>query len=541
MNKRRPALDGFVPRKPTDQIGQHHSETHGVPSKTSPVRAVHSGDESLSTLSERPTETTLGQMDIRESLRQVDDEPDQKKTRKRLFGRNKKRGIDGHPRKKKRILRWAIVSIVIAILAVVGYVGFKAFMASGRVFSGNILGVVQKQPLQEDENGRSNFLIFGTANDEGHEGADLTDSIMVLSINQTTNDAFMVSLPRDLWVTYEGICSVGYEGKLNAVYYCASNGQDEAAGATALQKKAGEILGLDIHYFAHINWAALVSTVDAVGGIDVTIESSDPRGILDRNFDHACNYQCYYVNYQNGETVHLDGEHALALARARNASGGYGLPGGNFDREKNQQKIIKALREKAVSAGTLTNLGKVTGLIDALGNNLRSNIQTNEIQTLMSLANDIQTENIRSLSLVEEDNMLVTTGQYSGQSIVLPVAGLRNFSGIQVYIASHASSNPIVREAAPIVVLNGTGEVGVAQNEADTLAAQGLTISAVDNAPEGSYAAVEIYQIGTGNTATAAKLQEIYGVSELKTTTPPVAVGTDTAFVVVIGAVRSAQ
>jgi len=52
------------------------------------------------------------------------------------------------------------------------------------------------------------------------------------------------------------------------------------------------------------------------------------------------------VKYAQGETVLLDGERALALSRARNAQGGYGLEGGNFDREKNQQNDIESAPRK---------------------------------------------------------------------------------------------------------------------------------------------------------------------------------------------------
>ena len=84
---------------------------------------------------------------------------------------------------------------------------------------------MQNQPLAKDANGRSNFVIFGTAeDDEGgeHGGANLTDSILVLSVDQAKKDAYMISLPRDLWVTYADTCTVGNQGKLNAAYYCAS-------------------------------------------------------------------------------------------------------------------------------------------------------------------------------------------------------------------------------------------------------------------------------------------------------------------------------
>ena len=436
------------------------------------------------------------------------------------------------------------MTLLVAGLAVGGYLVYKAITATESVFQGSVFDIVKNDPLKTDANGRSNFLVFGTAeDDEGgtHGGANLTDSIMVISVDQEEHNAYMVSLPRDLWVAYQETCTVGNQGKLNAVYFCASDdGADETAGAQALMAKAGEITGLDIQYYVHLNFTAVVDAVNAVGGVDVTINSSDPRGILDRNFDWKCGYTCYYVNYQNGEEVHLDGEHALALARARNAAGGYGLPNGNFDREQNQQMIIKALRDKALSAGTLTNVSAVTGLIDALGNNLRTNIETKEVRTLMDIASNTEDTDIVSLSLVEEGTMLVTTGSYNGQSIVRPVAGLLDYSAIQEFVYINVSADPFVREEPVVSVFNGSGVAGVAQNAAYELEDAGFTVAEVDNAPEGSYQTVEIYQLNSEKTASAEKLEDLYGV-KVKTTVPPVAVVGDTDFVVIIGNAGAVQ
>lgn len=328
---------------------------------------------------------------------------------------------------------------------------------------------------------------------------------------------------------------VGNQGKLNAVYFCASDdGQDEAAGAAALQAKAGEILGLDIQYYVHLNFTAVVEGIDAIGGVEVTIETDNPLGILDRNFDWKCNYTCFYVKYKQGETVLLDGERALALSRARNAQGGYGLEGGNFDREKNQQKILQALREKAVSAGTLTNIGAVTGLIDALGNNLRTNIQTKEIRTIMALGNEIASESIIPLSLVEEGNFLVTTGSFNGQSIVRPLAGLLNYSEIKSYVNKKVNANPVTREAAKVVVLNGGRAAGVAQTEADRLSDLGFEVLLVGNADDAAYNEVEIYQLTDTKPASAASLAQTFGTTVRKTD-PPVSVVGEAEFVIILG------
>lgn len=536
MTKQQHSIDGFVPRRPSSQLGEQRVEKPTAP-LSSPNRfyPTVSSPEELPSSALRRSETGPLRADISDSLKGIDD-IDEKGPKKKKWGR-------GEPNsKRRRIIKWVTISLLVILLAVGAWVAYKALTASNHIFKGNIFDIIQSKPLKEDANGRSNILIFGTSEDDpGHDGAGLTDSIMVISLNQKKKNAYMISIPRDLYVKYGATCPEGYQGKINSLYSCYSEDETkEAEGANALKAKVGEILDLDIQYYAHLNYTAVRQAVDAVGGVDIKIESEDPRGILDRNFDWKCGYRCHYVNYKNGQIAHMDGEHALAFARARNASGGYGLPNGNFDREKNQQKVIKALREKAVSAGTLTNVGKVTGLIDALGNNLRTNFETKEIRTLISLGKDIKSEQLQPVSLVEEGNMLVTTGNIGGASIVKPLAGLYDYGQIQAYVNKKVNANEITQEGANVVVLNASGVGGLAQEEADSLAAKGFTISGVDNAPEGTYGDAEIYQIGDGKPATKAKLESIYKV-KTKTSTPPVPVAEGTHFVVIIGKDRSAN
>lgn len=539
MKQTRSSIDGFIPRRPGAQLGDLHEKEQVTPID----RSLHTGTDSVREIVGIPrTNKEFGRSDIDDSLKDIDDETISGKVGKKESRRQRRRhrrAAAKHPSRAKRIIKWVAILLLVLVLAVGGYVAFRAIVAGGNVFQGNLFDLVQNEPLKEDENGRSNFLVFGTAEDsEGgtHEGGNLTDSIMVISVDQDKKDAYLISIPRDLWVDYNTTdCLVGYRGKINAAYLCASNdGQDERAGAAALQAKAGEILGLDVQYYIHLNFTAVVEAVDAVGGVEVTIETDDPRGILDRNFDWKCNYTCFYVKYEQGEVAQLDGERALALARARNAAGGYGLPGGNFDREQNQQKIIKALREKAVSVGTLTNLGAVTGLIDALGNNLRTNIETKEIRTLMALGTEISSESILSVSLVDEEEPLVTTGNISGQSIVQPIAGLYDYSDIRRYVNRTLNASPIMREDPQVIVLNGGRAAGMAQIESDSLTDQGFTVILVDNAPDGDYQPVEIYQLSETKTASAAKLAEVYGVT-VKTDTPPASVVGEADFLIILG------
>ena len=136
-----------------------------------------------------------------------------------------------------------------------------------------------KARLAEDKNGRTNILIFGTSgysmSENAWDGAMLTDSIMLVSIDQDKNNAYMISLPRDLYVKYKCPALGRTSGKLNEVFYCAyTKNKDEKAGAQALMGKVSEILGLNVHYYMHADWTALVQSVNAVGGVDVKIEST---------------------------------------------------------------------------------------------------------------------------------------------------------------------------------------------------------------------------------------------------------------------------
>ena len=378
---------------------------------------------------------------------------------RRSRNRKEKRIERRHRHPIRRIIKWFFVVIFALLLVLIGWLVFKALMTGGKIFQGSILDIfTSKTRLAEDKNGRTNILIFGTSGysmrEDAWDGALLTDSIMIVSVDQDEHDAYMISLPRDLYVKHTCKKLLGTSaGKLNETYYCAyiDNSRDEEKGATALRKTAGEIVGLDIQYYVHANWSALAQAVDAVGGIDVVVESSDSRGIYD--------YETK-LKLPNG-LVHLDGERALAFARARGSAGGYGLPGGNFDREIHQQKVLAALQQKALSAGTLTNPVTVNSLLDALGDNLRTNFKTSEVQTLMDLAKNIKSNGMISLPLVNRSDggpNLLTTGMLGEISIVRPIKGLYDYSDIINYVTKNINADLMTRESAKIdTKTTGTG------------------------------------------------------------------------------------
>lgn len=548
MRKHPNSVDGFIPRRAASTLGERH-DNKKPPKGFTPLEGraeIGEVTRPITAEADRPTGQLI-RSEIDESLAGIDDEEPVKK--KRGFLRRRK-----PPKvqsRRRKILKRVGIAVAILIVLIAGYLVINGILTASKVFQGNIFGLFSNQPLKMDANGRSNVLVFGTSEDDpGHEAPYLTDSIMVLSIDQKNKNAYMMSIPRDLWVEYGKACLSGYQGKINEVYGCNSNlGKNEEEGALALRKKVGSILGLDIQYYAHVNYSVVRDVVKAVGPITVNIKGSGGApGVMDSNFDWKCKggnaYASYatmkqkcppnghFIDYPNGPAV-LDAEHALYLAQARgDRVPTYGLGRSNFDREINQQKIVKAIREKALSVGTLANFSKVASLMDAIGNNLRTNFETGEVRTLMSLGQDIPSEEIQSISFIEEGNELMVGAGFSGA--VVPAAGKFEYGQIQAFIAKKLSSNPVVREAANVVVLNGTSQVGLAQTEADALSAKGYSITSTDNAPTSDFKKTVIYQLTKGYSGTKKALEKRY-TTTVQTTKPTFSVPADTTFVVIVG------
>jgi anionic cell wall polymer biosynthesis LytR-Cps2A-Psr (LCP) family protein len=551
----RPSVDGFVPRRSPGVVGEHHDKSRRLPPadvsgfvRREPLaRPVTSPTANRGPQQAQPETGIqrqhnaggLTRQDVDESLRDIDNNPTPTSNKP---PKRPKRFSSG----RKKMVKRAVIVLLVVLLGLGLWLGIKALIAGGEVFKGDVFGLIQQKELTMDPNGRSNVLVLGTSEDDpGHQGANLTDSIMVLSIDQKNKNAYMISIPRDLEAKYGRACVSGYAGKVNTYFSCVNEEDSEQAEderQTAARKFFGDIVGLDIQYSVHVNYTVMRDLVGALGGITVTIESRDPNGQMDSNFDWKCKggnqYASratmkkicppngHFIDYPNGP-VQLDAEHALYLAQARgDAEPTYGFEQSNFDREKNQQKIVVAIKEKALSSGTLTNFGKVTGLVDALGNNLRTNFETSEIRTLVSLAKDIPASGIQSISLI--DNKLVNGNAQ-------PTAGLYDYSEIQAFIKKKLNSSPIARESAHVIVLNASGVAGAATTEGDKLSELGMEVDEVGNAPESfsSLTKNTIYQLSSDKPNTLSKLSSRYNAT-IKTEKPPVTVMGETDFVIIL-------
>ena len=427
------------------------------------------------------------------------------------FKKRKKSKKDKKPMTKKKKIILTIVSIlgVLLIGTAIAFIIWgndiiaKITGGQGNVFDLFTFVEPTYERLKTDENGRTNILAFGTSGydmdgDEGngtHDGAQLTDSIMAISINQDTGDIAMISLPRDLKAS--PTCTA--TGKINEVYWCNGGGGDvsteeEAAAAQALMDEVGGILGMDFQYFAHLNWGSLVEIVDTLGGINVTLDED----ILDYGWTGAV--------FEAGIEYTIDGEQALGLARAR-----HGTSGGDFSRGASQQKILVGIRDKISEQGL--SITDMMSLASTLGDNLRTNFSLEEIKSLAHFSSEYDLDNMRQISLIEPERYM-TTGTINGISYVLPSSGVGNYTGIQNFVAKMLSNDPRVYEDPTILVLNGTEEIGIASNEKATLEEDGYNRIDVADAPTSDYTdKYTLYVLDDITKGTKKMLEEKYSVT----------------------------
>lgn len=331
-------------------------------------------------------------------------------------------------KKKKHTARKVALALITLVLLVGGGVmiwgnGLISKLTGGKSGIFDVINAMGSNvKLKTDEKGRTNVLVFGTSGysmdgDTGngeHDGSQLTDSIMVVSLDQETNDVAMISLPRDLYVG--NTCTA--TGKVNEVYYCNNlYGNDEEGGAAALTNTVEEILGIDIQYHVHLDWGALIQIVDGIGGITVTLDE-----------DIEDDWTGTYITA--GVPVELNGERALGLARAR-----HGTEMGDFTRGNSQQKILSAIQNKLVNGGL--DFGSALALVEAIGDNVRMNFSLEEIKSVYYIAKDISLDDMRQVPLIDYEKNIVymTTADMNGISYVVPVGGVKYYTAIQAYVA----------------------------------------------------------------------------------------------------------
>jgi LCP family protein required for cell wall assembly len=357
------------------------------------------------------------------------------------------------------VLRGAALSFVL-MATLGGLLAWNGYVKVHKVFRGTSMVAalaakpVAPQALKGEGDGRVNILLLGIGG-EGHDGPDLTDTIMLLSVDPVNNTAALLSIPRDLWVD-QPIPYLSKQGKINSVYESGKYhylGQEDSSNDNAAAVEAGfanldqvveKVTGVDINYHVLINFQAFKQAIDTVGGVTVNV----PTPLVDPT-----------MAWENGNnpvlaaagTQHMNGTQALLYARSRETTS-------DFARGQRQRQILVALKDKVLTAGTLSNPAKLESLINAFGDNVYSDMSTQGAERLYTIMKKIGDGNINSIDLTDPPHQLITTGRVGSSSVDLPVAGQGNYSDIQSYVRSQLPDGYIVKENAPITVLGQTAD-----------------------------------------------------------------------------------
>lgn len=380
--------------------------------------------------------------------------------------------------------------VVLACAFIIGSFFFgKAWLTAHKIFQGggqsSVLFSTDVKPetLKGEGDGRVNVLLVGIGGGD-HPGANLTDSIVIASIDPIAKDIALLSIPRDLYVKVPDYWSM----KINAAYSSGleralENGSSEKdatnAGFDVLENTIEEHIGIPIHYHALVDFQGFAQGVDAVGGIDVQVE------------EDLIDYQIADANDNNpliaeAGLQHFDGRHALLYAQSRYSTS-------DFARGQRQRQVIISLKEKALATGTFSNPNTVSKLLDALGQNVMVNATLGEIMRMYEITKDIPSTSIATVGLTDEPNPLVTTGNVDDQSIVQPSAGIDNFDDIRSFVRNTLRDPFLKSENATIAILNGTGTSGIATQKAEELQGYGYNVTIIDDAPTKDYQTTVMY------------------------------------------------
>jgi polyisoprenyl-teichoic acid--peptidoglycan teichoic acid transferase len=285
-------------------------------------------------------------------------------------------------------------------------------------------------------NNHVNILFLGIAGID-HEGPNLSDSILVASYDLKTNKLVTISIPRDVW-------SEALRDKINSAY-AYGEAKKKGGGFILAKAEVETIIGQPIHYAIAVNFSQFEDLINFLGGIDVNIENSFddfafPIPGVSENL--ACGHSesdidtftasfpteeeiwkyfpCRYkhIHFDAGQS-HMDGQTALNFVRSRHA---IGKEGTDFAREKRQQKIIEAVKNKLISFVKKPNLNQYKKFYELTNKLVKRDINNQQLAIISK--NIFLKRNFALEKIVLSDNFFInpTTdlSRYDGLWVLTP-------------------------------------------------------------------------------------------------------------------------
>lgn len=365
-------------------------------------------------------------------------------------------------RRVRRVLK-KLIPVIFILSLLIGLVLFITSSSTSKTLITPVVKFILSRTSLNYTDDRVNILLLGMAGGS-HDGATLTDTILIASYNLNTNQLHIISIPRDLWL---GALS----SKANAVYQL---GLSQNNGLGFAKTVMGNIVGLPIHYAARVDFQGFVDAVDVLGGVDVDVEKTfddylypitgkedDLCGWEEREIEFSeeeakriniesgkrkvfvkedkiatdsaaedkgieyfsCRFE--HIHFEGG-LMHMDGERALKFVRSRH---GTNNEGSDFARSKRQEKVVQAIRKKVLSLETIFNVQKLRELIQTFDKSIDTDISVKDALEFYKLSKKLT----ETYSLVLDDS--IKEGLPEGRLRLLTHPSPEDFGGAYVLVS----------------------------------------------------------------------------------------------------------
>lgn len=392
---------------------------------------------------------------------------------------------------------------IILLVGVVGlYAKFK--QTTDQIFTPEISRAEMGNSLVErfDDNEAINILLLGYAGGR-HDGAYLTDSIVLVHVEPGASRVALISIPRDIWVKIPTSVKNETFWKINAAYELGlddkgyPNKQEmfkgRNGGGNMAKYVVGKVTGLTVDRFVALDFKGFKNTIDVLGGVDVALDNplDDFEYPIEGKEDDLCGqevsklpdlekiatrsateaFPCRYKHLHFGSGVsHLDGVAALEFVRSRHS-----LFGGNdFGRSHRQKSLMVAVKQKVMSIGFIP---KILAFADSLTDDLRSDFSLEELKFLLDRAEKLSKFEVKNVALSDQ-NVLKNAVSEDGQSVLEPRGGVEEWEGVHSYLTNLI--NPVVG-AVTIKIENASNVGGLGVLAANRLQDKDLNVLAPTN------------------------------------------------------------
>lgn len=477
------------------------------------------------------------------------------------------------PRSQKRspVIFFGRIFIVLAIVGITASAVFSYQVNSTSESQGNFpdislfstikhLVASDERLLKGEQNDRVNFLLMGIGG-AGHDGPQLTDTIVFTSFKPSDGSVAMMSLPRDMSVPIPGY---GYRKVNHANAYGEID--DPGSGPELASQVIGDVIDEEIHYYLRVDFDGFAEFIDAIGGVDVYVENSftDPsypshgkaydtcgyeeptvdtveveeepselseilaidteeQGILEEALeeenqptvvpDYSCRFET--LTFYEGWT-HMDGQTALKFARSRHGNNG---EGSDFARAIRQQKIILAVKDTVLSASTFLNPTRISRMLETLQDNISTNLDVWEIVRLAKEFKEISASEITHHVIDASESSPLYATVVNGAYVLLPknddwselqYIAENIFSSDEELQSNFAQAPELKPKFVRVEIQNGTNITGLAFQTSQLLDGQGFDVVKIGNASTRGYEHTVIYDLTNGQRSEELKALRDY-------------------------------